>query len=71
MLHSVYWQLKTFRDNLFVPFSRVKHSKTLEGTYDWFPRKISNWLPIYTTKHPRRAKISFTPRRKPEIKYSV
>jgi len=40
------------------------------GTYR-FSRNVGNWLPMYAVRHPRRTKISNTPRRKPPITHVV
>jgi hypothetical protein len=47
----------TFRDNLSVPYPSVKQCSP----------EVCNKLPVYAVWHPRRARISFTPRRKPKI----
>jgi hypothetical protein len=37
----------TFRDNLTVPYSRVKESKTIEDGTDWLSRNVGKKLPLY------------------------
>jgi hypothetical protein len=57
-----------FKDNLSAPSSRIKECLTFEDGTDSLSQNISNKLPIYATKNPRRAQISFTSQKKLEIK---
>ena len=47
--------LLTFRDNLTVPYRRVKKSKTLEDGTERLSRNVGKNLPLYAAQYPRRA----------------
>jgi hypothetical protein len=61
--------VSTFRDNLSVPFSKVKKSDflTIEIGADRLSRNVSTELPFNAACYPRRSQISFASRRKPEM----
>jgi hypothetical protein len=62
------YPLPTFRDNLSVPSSRVfLDFLTLEDGTDRLYRNVGKLLPLDAAYYPRRAEISSTSRRRPDI----
>jgi len=47
--------LLTFRDNLSVPYSMVKKSKTLADVTDRMSRNVGKNLSLYAMQYPRKA----------------
>jgi len=59
--------LLSVRDNLSVPYPRVKKSKTLEDGTDRLSRNVGKKLSLYAAQYPRGAQTSSTSRKKHEI----
>jgi hypothetical protein len=72
MLRRVRWQLVTEVSGQHLgPNSHTEGSRSPlgDGT-DTLPQNVGDQMPTYAAQHPRTAKTSNTPRRKPEISHS-
>ena len=59
------------RFGTYLPHLQVSsYGLTLEDGIETLSRNVRNKPPIYVACNPRRAKISFTPRLKPEISHN-